>query len=52
MIKKILFTLNEIEEFEKRLLEKLNEMKSSSNYLIRNTILILAKVTIKINFIF
>jgi hypothetical protein len=33
------------EEFEKKLLEKLHEMKVSSNYLIRNTVLHLARVS-------
>jgi serine/threonine-protein phosphatase 2A regulatory subunit A len=31
-------------DFEKILLEKLNEMKTSSNYLIRNTVLFAIKV--------
>ena len=34
------------EEFEKRLLEKLNEMKANNSYLIRNTVLFIAKVFI------
>jgi len=32
------------EEFEKKLIEKLTEMVGSSSYLIRNTVVLLAKV--------
>jgi hypothetical protein len=32
------------EEFEKRLIEKLVEMKTHNSYLIRNTVIFLAKV--------
>jgi hypothetical protein len=43
LIKK-LYDLFKCEEFEKRLIEKLNEMKSNGNYLIRNTVIMLGKV--------
>lgn len=43
---KKLFTLYKGHEFEKVLMDKVNEMKNSSSYLIRNTILILGKVNI------
>jgi len=43
LIKK-LYDLFKCEMFEKRLIEKLNEMKSNNFYLIRNTILLLGKV--------
>ena len=43
LIKK-LYDLNKCEEFEKRLIEKMSEMKSNKSYLIRNTIIILGKV--------
>ena len=41
---KKLYDIFKGEEFEKRLLEKLNEMKANSSYLIRNTVLFIAKV--------
>ena len=43
---KILFDLFKSNEFEKKLLEKLNEMKSNSSYLIRNTVLFMIKYLI------
>ncbi len=41
---KKLYDIFKGEEFEKRLMEKIIEMKSHNNYLIRNTVLILSKV--------
>jgi hypothetical protein len=46
LIKILYFTLKEVEEFEKRLIEKLNEMKISTSYLVRNTVIFLARVKI------
>jgi hypothetical protein len=43
-----LYVIYKSPEFEQVLLEKLNEMKASLNYLIRNTILFLIKVKILI----
>jgi len=43
---KRLYDLFKCEEFEKRLIEKLNDMKSNNNYLIRTTVIILGKVNI------
>lgn len=43
---KKLYDLFKCEEYEKRLIEKLNEMKSSNNYLIRNTVTLLGNVNI------
>jgi serine/threonine-protein phosphatase 2A regulatory subunit A len=40
---KKLYDIYKGEEFEKKLVEKLNEMRTHSNYLIRNTIMILVK---------
>jgi serine/threonine-protein phosphatase 2A regulatory subunit A len=40
---KKLYDIYKGEEFEKKLIEKLNEMRCSNSYLIRNTVLILAK---------
>jgi hypothetical protein len=41
---KKLYDIFKGEEFEKRLLDKLSEMRIHNSYLIRNTLLILAKV--------
>ena len=41
---KKLYAIFKGEEFEKKLMEKLNEMRTNNSYLIRNTVLILAKV--------
>jgi hypothetical protein len=43
LIKK-LYDIFRSDELEKKVIEKLNEMKINNNYLIRNTILLLAKV--------
>lgn len=43
-IVKKLYDIFRSDELEKKLLEKLNEMKANNSYLIRNTILLLAKV--------
>lgn len=45
---KKLYDIFKGEEFEKKLLEKLNEMRVNTNYLIRNTVVILAKVILYI----
>lgn len=45
LVKK-LYDIFRSDELEKKVLEKLNEMKSNNSYLIRNTILQLAKVKI------
>jgi hypothetical protein len=42
---KKLYDIYKGEEFEKKLIEKLTEMRANNSYLIRNTILILAKVS-------
>lgn len=49
LIKK-LYDIFRSDELEKKVLEKINEMKGNNSYLIRNTILIFAKVKY-INFI-
>jgi hypothetical protein len=41
---KKLYDIFKGQEFEKRLIEKLNEMRIDKNYLVRNTLLLLAKV--------
>jgi serine/threonine-protein phosphatase 2A regulatory subunit A len=41
---KKLYDIFKGEEFEKKLLEKLTEMRTNSSYLIRNTVLFIAKV--------
>ena len=48
LIKK-LYDIFRSDELEKRVLEKVNEMKVSDNYLIRNTILLLVKVNLNLN---
>ena len=48
LIKK-LYDIFRSDELEKKVLEKVNEMKVSDNYLIRNTILLLVKVNLNLN---
>jgi len=45
---KKLYEIFKGEEFEKKLLVKLNEMFVNNNYLIRNTLVLLVKVSIKL----
>jgi serine/threonine-protein phosphatase 2A regulatory subunit A len=41
---KKLYDIFKGEDFEKRLIEKLSEMRANTSYLIRNTVLFIAKV--------
>jgi hypothetical protein len=47
LIKK-LYSICKSNEFEKLLIDKINEMKTNSSYLIRNTVLILIRVSFKL----
>ena len=43
---KKLYDIFKGEDYEKRLIEKLNEMRNNNSYLVRNTVLFLAKVNL------